>query len=68
MRLGVSASSMHARLMLGTTMPALRAALDAWTDEGGARPIGELVERALTAVEPGARALERAAKPTATAH
>jgi AcrR family transcriptional regulator len=67
-RLGVPSASMHARLLLGTAMLAFRAALDEWTDEGGAEPVGDLLTRALDAVEPGARALEEGAKPTAAAH
>jgi AcrR family transcriptional regulator len=67
-RLGVPAASMHARLLLGTAMLAFRAALDEWTDEDGADPVGDLLTRALDAVEPGAGPLERGAKPTAAAH
>jgi hypothetical protein len=59
---------MHARLLLGTAMLAFRAALDEWTDEDGAEPVGDLLTRALDAVEPGAGPLERGAKPTAAAH
>jgi hypothetical protein len=67
-RLGVDASSMHARLLLGTTMLALRAALEQWTDGDGEGEIRELVDSALHAVEPGATSLERAAKPAAPEH
>jgi AcrR family transcriptional regulator len=67
-RLDVPAASMHARLLLGTAMLAFRAALDEWTDEDGAEPVGDLLTRALDAVEPGAGPLERGAKPTAAAH
>lgn len=61
-------SGMYPRLLLGTTMLALRAALDEWADGDGAGDVRALVERALDALEPGARALERAAKPAAGSH
>jgi AcrR family transcriptional regulator len=67
-RLGVDPSSMPARLLLGTTMLALRAALEQWTDGAGEGEIRRLVEEALQAVEPGAMSLERAAIPGASEH
>lgn len=67
-RLGADPATMWAQLLLGTTMLALRAALDRWTDGAGTEPVRTVVETALDAVEPGARALERAAKSGALAH
>jgi AcrR family transcriptional regulator len=67
-RLGADPVTMWAQLLLGTTMLAVRAALDRWADGAGAEPVRALVETALDAVEPGARALERSAKSGAAAH
>ena len=56
---------MTPRLLLGTTMLALRAALDEWSEADGAGDVEALVTRALDALEPGAQAVERAARTTA---
>ncbi len=61
-------SGMYPQLLLGTAMLALRAALDQWTEADGEPDVRELVSIALTALEPGGRSLERAAKPGAASH
>ncbi len=63
-RLGET-DAMTPRLLLGTTMLALRAALDEWSEADGAGDVEALVTRALDALEPGAQAVERAARTTA---
>lgn len=59
-RLGDGADDLRPRLLLGTAMLAFRAALDVWAESGGAQPLLPLAEQALDAVEPGAKAVERA--------
>lgn len=60
-RLGTPAASLTGRLLLGVAMVALRAALDQWSESGGAGSAVDLLDRALAAVDTGARAIEAGA-------
>jgi AcrR family transcriptional regulator len=66
-RLG-DTDGMYPRLLLGTTMLALRTGLDEWSELDGAVAVEPLVARALDALEPGARTVEKAAKSTPADH
>lgn len=66
-RLG-DTDAIYPRLLLGTTMLALRTGLDEWTEGDGAMPVEPLVARALDALEPGAKAVEKAAKSRTPDH
>lgn len=60
-RLGVDTASLYPSLLLGVAMLAFRTGLTRWTDRDGRESVRGLVEQALDAVAPGARALQRAA-------
>ena len=56
-RLGVQPGELAPRLLLGVAMVAVRASLEQWADSLGAGSVLEHLDRALAAVDPGARAI-----------